>query len=291
MGKVGEILRAGQIKVAWIDELRGLPRAQQRSTYLKSYHAAVLAELALLGRSEWHHFAKLDQAEDVMVAGIDGASRSITGVVYSLTKRRVVQALLRAKARGVDVYLLADKVNARMAASADLFNEMIVNEIPIHFVDDSSTVHGKLKVCFILFVVTLLTMLSSVLVLRWSRLVSTGSANVSVKAMGSSEVDGLPVRPTSCEDMKWSPDSRAIALQLKFDIRVVPGTLQRDRLTRHALFSRSTHGPATVAADKAVKSKPAKTKRRSVKAVKTVMAVKRIKTVKPKLAVTCSSNG
>ncbi|GMF19560.1 unnamed protein product [Phytophthora lilii] len=86
--------------------------------------------------------------------------------------------------------------------------------------------------------------------------------------------------------MKWSPDSRAIALQLKFDIRVVPATLQRDRPTKHVLFSGSTDGPATVAADKAVKSKPAKTKRRSVKAVKTVKAVKRIKTVKPKLTVT-----
>ncbi|GMF12982.1 unnamed protein product [Phytophthora lilii] len=92
--------------------------------------------------------------------------------------------------------MLADKVNARTAASVDLFNEMIADEKPDHFVDDSSTVQGKLW-CF-----------DDRLVIN-----EGGSANVNVRAMGSSDGDGLPVRPTSYEDMKWSPDSRAIALQ------------------------------------------------------------------------------
>ncbi|GMF14076.1 unnamed protein product [Phytophthora lilii] len=43
--------------------------------------------------------------------------------------------------------------------------------------------------------------------------------------------------------MKWSPDSRAIALQTQFDIGVIPVMLQRNRRIQHAQIFRRTDGP------------------------------------------------
>jgi len=57
-------------------------------------------------------FTTEDHADEMIIAAIDAARRQVLMQAYSLTHRRIADALVRAKSRGVEVAVIADQEQA-----------------------------------------------------------------------------------------------------------------------------------------------------------------------------------
>jgi phosphatidylserine/phosphatidylglycerophosphate/cardiolipin synthase-like enzyme len=90
------------------------------------------------GSLEWH-FAPTHNPIDVVVDAIDGAEESVAFMVFSFTRADVVDALLRARARGVEVVGIFDESQANGAYSVD--EDLALAGVPV-FIDGNENASG-----------------------------------------------------------------------------------------------------------------------------------------------------
>ena len=74
-----------------------------------------------------------DACAHQLISLIDGAKSSVHVMIYSLTLQEIADALVRAKQRGLDVRVLADKTQAGI--SSEKVTYLIAHGVPVKIVD------------------------------------------------------------------------------------------------------------------------------------------------------------
>lgn len=86
-------------------------------------------------------FTADDRADSMIVAAIDAAQLQVLVQAYTLTHRRIADALVRARGRGVEVAVIADQEQAR--ASPVALRELARAGVPLLFDAEHSAAHNK----------------------------------------------------------------------------------------------------------------------------------------------------
>ncbi|MGM0558252.1 MAG: phospholipase D-like domain-containing protein, partial [Myxococcota bacterium] len=82
-----------------------------------------------------------EKADEVLVEMIDRARSSVHACAYGFSKQNVIDAMVRAHRRGVDVKIAGDA--GHMVGGDDGFEAAIANEIPIVVGNEGSIMHNK----------------------------------------------------------------------------------------------------------------------------------------------------
>jgi phosphatidylserine/phosphatidylglycerophosphate/cardiolipin synthase-like enzyme len=83
-----------------------------------------------------------EKADEVLVEMIDRARSSVHACAYGFSKQNVIDAMVRAHKRGVDVKIAGDA--GHMVGADDGFQAAIENEIPIVVGNEGSIMHNKI---------------------------------------------------------------------------------------------------------------------------------------------------
>ena len=89
-------------------------------------------------------FTGSDHADAMIIAAIDAAHRQVLVQAYSLTHRRIADALIRARSRGVEVAVIADNEQSRSNPVA--LRELVHAGVPLLFDAEHSAAHNKVIV-------------------------------------------------------------------------------------------------------------------------------------------------
>ncbi len=89
-------------------------------------------------------FTAEDHADAMIIAAIDAAQRQVLVQAYSLTHRRITDALIRARQRGVEVAVIADQEQAR--ASPAMVRELARAGVPLLFDGEHAAAHNKVMI-------------------------------------------------------------------------------------------------------------------------------------------------
>jgi len=80
----------------------------------------------------WILFAPYDKPATKLIEFIAQARKTIQAAVYMITDKEIVQALIDAKKRGIDVQIVTDQISIGKYGKADLMAE---NNIPVYILD------------------------------------------------------------------------------------------------------------------------------------------------------------
>ena len=86
-------------------------------------------------------FTAEDHADEMIIAAIDAAQGQVLMQAYSLTHRRVADALIRARSRGVEVAIIADQEQSR--ANPAMLRELARAGVPLLFDAQHGAAHNK----------------------------------------------------------------------------------------------------------------------------------------------------
>lgn len=89
-------------------------------------------------------FTGADHADEMIIAAIDAAHRQVLMQAYSLTHRRIADALVRAYNRGVEVAVIADHEQAR--ANPALIRDVTRAGVPLLVDAQHAAAHNKIIV-------------------------------------------------------------------------------------------------------------------------------------------------
>jgi phosphatidylserine/phosphatidylglycerophosphate/cardiolipin synthase-like enzyme len=89
-------------------------------------------------------FTAEDHADEMIIAAIDAAQRQVLMQAYSLTHRRIADALIRARNRGADVAVIADEEQSR--AGPAMIRELARAGVPLLFDAQHAAAHNKIIV-------------------------------------------------------------------------------------------------------------------------------------------------
>lgn len=89
-------------------------------------------------------FAAQDHVDEMIIAAIDAAHRQVLMQAYSLTHRRIADALVRARSRGVEVAVIADHEQAR--ANPAIIRDMVRAGVPLLMDAHHAAAHNKIIV-------------------------------------------------------------------------------------------------------------------------------------------------
>jgi phosphatidylserine/phosphatidylglycerophosphate/cardiolipin synthase-like enzyme len=89
-------------------------------------------------------FTGSDHADAMIIAAIDAAHRQVLVQAYSLTHRRIADALIRARSRGVEVAVIADNEQSR--ANPVALRELARAGVPLLFDAEHGAAHNKVIV-------------------------------------------------------------------------------------------------------------------------------------------------
>ena len=105
--------------------------------------AAPVVPFAATG-SVQYAFTGSDHADAMVIEAIDTAQRQVLVQAYSFTHRRIAEALMAARGRGVEVAIIADQEQAR--ANPAVFRELAHGGVPVLFDADHAAAHNKIIV-------------------------------------------------------------------------------------------------------------------------------------------------
>jgi phosphatidylserine/phosphatidylglycerophosphate/cardiolipin synthase-like enzyme len=115
-------------------------------------HAVALLILAVLAAAPrpakvgaaWVYFSPRGGCQSAVVASVDAARRSVRVLAYTFTARPVADALLRARARGVDVAVVVDR--SMLSARGSMVGALSAAGVPV-LVDAAHPIaHNKVVV-------------------------------------------------------------------------------------------------------------------------------------------------
>ncbi|MEO8443298.1 MAG: phospholipase D family protein [Betaproteobacteria bacterium] len=86
-------------------------------------------------------FTADDHADEMIIAAIDAAQVQVLMQAYSLTHRRIADALIRARSRGVEVAIIADQEQSR--ANPAMLRELARAGVPLLFDAQHAAAHNK----------------------------------------------------------------------------------------------------------------------------------------------------
>ena len=89
-------------------------------------------------------FSSQDHVDEMIIAAIDAAHRQVLMQAYSLTHRRIADALVRAKSRGVEVAVIVDQEQAR--ANPAIIRDVVRAGVPLLMDAQHAAAHNKLIV-------------------------------------------------------------------------------------------------------------------------------------------------
>jgi phosphatidylserine/phosphatidylglycerophosphate/cardiolipin synthase-like enzyme len=89
-------------------------------------------------------FTADDHADEMIIAAIDAAQRQVLMQAYSLTHRRIADALIRARNRGVEVAVIVDQEQSR--ANPTMLRELARAGVPLLFDAQHAAAHNKVIV-------------------------------------------------------------------------------------------------------------------------------------------------
>jgi phosphatidylserine/phosphatidylglycerophosphate/cardiolipin synthase-like enzyme len=107
-------------------------------------HAPPAATLSLSGADATVAFSPNGDATKVIVMAIASAKKQILVQAYGFTSPAIITALGRAKARGVDVEVILDKINKSVRYSGA--NYLKSRNIPVWIDDSVAIAHNKIMV-------------------------------------------------------------------------------------------------------------------------------------------------
>ncbi len=90
-------------------------------------------------------FTPDDHIDDMIIPAIDAASRQILVQAFSLTYRRIADALVRARSRGVEVAVIADHEQV-LANKASLVRDLAGTGMPVLHDSQHAASHNKVMV-------------------------------------------------------------------------------------------------------------------------------------------------
>lgn len=91
-------------------------------------------------------FSPQGNAENLVIKTINSAEKEIRILSYSFTSANVVKALLKAKKRGVDIYLVSDASNLKKRYSMSALSTLATAGVDIRTVDAFAILHDKVLV-------------------------------------------------------------------------------------------------------------------------------------------------
>ena len=105
--------------------------------------AAPAVPFAATGTVEYA-FTGHDHADEMIIAAIDRAQRQVLVQAYTLTHRRITEALVRARARGIEVAVIADLEQSR--TNPAMLRELARGGVPVLFDAEHAAAHNKVMV-------------------------------------------------------------------------------------------------------------------------------------------------
>jgi phosphatidylserine/phosphatidylglycerophosphate/cardiolipin synthase-like enzyme len=103
--------------------------------------ALPVAPFAATGTIQYAFTAE-DHADAMIIAAIDAAQSQVLMQAYSLTHRRITDALIHAKRRGLEVAVIIDQEQAR--TNSAMSRELVRAGVPLLFDAHHSAAHNKL---------------------------------------------------------------------------------------------------------------------------------------------------
>jgi phosphatidylserine/phosphatidylglycerophosphate/cardiolipin synthase-like enzyme len=105
--------------------------------------APPVAPFAAMGSIQYA-FTGTDHADEMIIAAIDAARRQVLMQAYSLTHRRIADAMIRARERGIEVAVIADQEQAH--ANPSMIRELARAGVPLLFDAQHAAAHNKVIV-------------------------------------------------------------------------------------------------------------------------------------------------
>lgn len=94
-----------------------------------------------------YYFSQPDHKTDLqLIKVIDGAAKSLDIAVYSITKKEIVNAILNAKTKGVDIRLITDSKEAKNKFQKKALLSLKKAGIPIKINDHQGLMHLKITI-------------------------------------------------------------------------------------------------------------------------------------------------
>ena len=91
-------------------------------------------------------FTPGDHADDMIVAAIASARQQVLMQAYSFSHRRIADALVRARSRGVDVTVIADHAQIRAGDPSTLVRDIARAGVPVLLDSQHTWAHNKVIV-------------------------------------------------------------------------------------------------------------------------------------------------
>ena len=123
------------------------------SLYACSPHVVQPEPTGALCRTQ-AHFSRRGGAAPALINVLDQAQTSIYAAMYGLTHAQIVDALLAAKRRGVDVALKTDKIESAGKVQAAMIAKLQAAGVPVEVSEQARLLHQKFAVIDGRYVVT-----------------------------------------------------------------------------------------------------------------------------------------
>jgi len=94
-----------------------------------------------------YYFTRANQHPDQeLIKVIDSSTKTLDIAIYSLTKQSIVDSIIRAKSRGVDVEIMTDKIESKGKSEAKELVLLKAANIPIKINSHSGLLHIKMTI-------------------------------------------------------------------------------------------------------------------------------------------------
>lgn len=102
-----------------------------------------------------YYFTKAHQNPDKQLIGVvDSSGKTLDIAIYSLTKKSIVDSIIRAKNRGVAVRIISDKIQSKGKSESRELSELKNAKIPIKLNNHPGLMHMKVTIADINTVTT-----------------------------------------------------------------------------------------------------------------------------------------
>jgi len=143
-GVMNILRRALPVAIVLLLLLTSAAWAKAHRAFSAMQHAPPEETLSLNGAEATVAFAPNGDATDVVVEAIEGAKRQILVQAYSFTSAPIIQALGKARERGVDVEAILDRTNESRRYTGATY--LLHHAVPIWIDDSVAIAHNKVMI-------------------------------------------------------------------------------------------------------------------------------------------------
>ena len=94
-----------------------------------------------------YYFTKVGQHPDKhLIEVIDSSTKTLDIAIYSLTKQSIVDAIIKAKDRGVTVRIMTDKVESKNRYEKEMLTILLNDNIPVKINSHAGLMHIKMTI-------------------------------------------------------------------------------------------------------------------------------------------------